>query len=122
MAWKKEHIPVKAVSGNYYWVTEKGWEIKDKVKGEIHVTVLGKDIDAKTGEFKEFHVKFDNKSGMERIFFYFKGPGSPNLDAGKTTKEDYAIKTFGVSKGEYSEMKAKAIGTAKHASGVFQGQ
>ena len=121
MAWKKEHIPVKATSGNYFWVTEKGWEIKDKVKGEIHVTVLSKDID-KTGEFKEFHVKFDNKSGNERIFFFFKGPGTPNLDAGKSTKEADAIKNFKVSKGEYSEMKAKAIGTAKHAAGVFEGQ
>ena len=124
MPWQKRLIPKQAQlqSGNYYWVVERKWTIEAAGKNvdcEIHVTVIGKDID-KTGVFKEFHVKFDHKSGKERIFFFFNGTDKPSLMSSKTTQEAYAVKEFKVSKGDYSEMKAKAIGVAQHAALAFQ--
>jgi len=126
MPWMVNKIPVKAQSGVYYWVFKTDYTLSTKDdeahKAEIHATIAQTDMDQAKRTFKSFHVKFDVKSSSDlRIFFFFKeSGGSAALDSSKGTTEAEALKK-GIAKGEYAELRAEAISTAKKVAEKVKG-
>jgi hypothetical protein len=128
MAWLDKNIGKtfqRGAGGMRYWVLTKTYQAtiegqKDSVACEIHATIAGKDI--VKGEVKEFHVKFDDGKDR-RVFFFFKeSGGNASMDAGKSTKEADAMKKFKIGKGEFAEMRAKAIGYSRDVAAQLRGE
>jgi hypothetical protein len=128
MPWDAKNIGTtfkKGAGGMQYWVFTKGYMAtiegqKEGAKCEVHATIATGDI--KGGKLSAFHIKFDD-GGQRRVFFWFKeSGGSASLDVGKTTKEADALKNFQIGKGEFAEMRAKAIGYAKDVAAQLRGE